>query len=192
MAAMLLSGPASEPLMLAEAKAHLKVDTNDEDGLIQTLITAARLHVETLTERALITQNWRLIRDAWPRGRVLQIPIGPVQAINDVRIYDDDDVVATVSAENYLVEVAGVPARLAMRGGRAWPKPGRALAGIEIDFTAGYGPEPQHVPASLRQAVLLLAAHWFTHREPVALGNAPLPVPGTVDALLSAYKRQRL
>lgn len=190
MAALLLAGPTGEPITLAEAKTYMKIDVSEEDGLIQTLITAARLHVEALAQCALMTQSWRLVRDAWPRGRVLQIPIGPVQEVREVRVYDDK--LFTVSPESYIVEVSGIPARLTMRRGYSWPRPGRDIAGIEIDFIAGYGSERDDVPACLRQALLLLVSHWFTHREPVVLGDAPLPIPGTVDALLERFKRTRL
>ena len=88
MTTILLSGPLDEPLTLAEAKSHLRVDHGDEDTLIQSLITSARLHVETLTGRVLMTQSWRLVLDDWPRRNILSIPLGPVQAVGAVRVYE--------------------------------------------------------------------------------------------------------
>lgn len=188
MTTILLSGPAVEPLSLSEAKSHLRVDHDDEDTLIQSLVTSARLHVETLTGRVLITQSWRLVLDSWPRRNILSIPVGPVQAVDEVRVYEDEDIVLTIEAANYLVETAGVPARLAMRGHKSWPGPGRPLGGIEIDFTAGFGDGPEDVPASLRQAIRQLVGHWYAHREPVGFGAGAVNVPHTVNALIAPWR----
>ncbi len=40
------------------------------------------------------------------------------------------------------------------------------------------------VPQKVRQAILLLVAHWYETREPVAVGKLVAQVPMTVDALL--------
>ena len=49
------TGPAVEPLTVAEAKLHLRVDISDDDTYIGTLITAAREWVENYLDRTLIT-----------------------------------------------------------------------------------------------------------------------------------------
>ena len=66
MPAKLLTPPAVEPVDLATAKVHLRVDFSDDDAYILALITAAREYCETLTERAFITQTWQLNRDSFP------------------------------------------------------------------------------------------------------------------------------
>jgi uncharacterized phiE125 gp8 family phage protein len=59
MTPILLIAPAIEPLSLDEAKTFLRVETGDDDALITALIAAARLHVESQTHLALITQSLR-------------------------------------------------------------------------------------------------------------------------------------
>ena len=66
MAVYLIEGPAVEPLSLDQAKAHLRVDIDDDDDLISTLITAAREYCEEFCHRAFITQTWQLLLDHFP------------------------------------------------------------------------------------------------------------------------------
>ena len=63
MSAILLTAPAAEPLSVAEAKAFLRVEHDDDDAMIASLIAAARNHVEALTRCGLITQTWRIVLD---------------------------------------------------------------------------------------------------------------------------------
>ena len=192
MALVLTSGPASEPVTLAEAKTHLRVDGSAEDTLIGSLIITSRLHVEAALGLGLITQSWSYFLDAWPAGHQLSLPLRPVQSIAAVRLYAADESVATVAADTYLLDGAATPARLVGRANLTWPKPGRTANGIEIAFVGGYGNAPIDVPAPIRHAILLLVAHWHEHREPVAIGETNASVPSTVSDLLHPYRWVRL
>ncbi len=70
----LVTAPAEEPITLLEAKQHLRVDVDDDDALIGSLITAARQAAETLTGRQLMTARWRLVLDAFPGALSMHIP----------------------------------------------------------------------------------------------------------------------
>lgn len=62
----LIAAPAEEPVTLAEAKAHCRVDFTDDDALIQMLISSAREAAETITRRALVQQQWKIVADRFP------------------------------------------------------------------------------------------------------------------------------
>ena len=53
MSLVMTGAPALEPVTLAEAKAHLRVDNALEDTFITSLITTSRLQVEAILGAAL-------------------------------------------------------------------------------------------------------------------------------------------
>jgi uncharacterized phiE125 gp8 family phage protein len=88
MSSILLTGPAIEPLSLDEAKAFLRVEHNDDDQVFSALIAAARTHIETQLQVALITQGWRIVLDCWPQhGRIVVRP-GLLKSLLAARFYD--------------------------------------------------------------------------------------------------------
>ena len=55
-----------EPVTLAEAKLHLRLEIPDDDALVASLIMTARMVSETLLRRALLTQTKTLYLDSFP------------------------------------------------------------------------------------------------------------------------------
>jgi uncharacterized phiE125 gp8 family phage protein len=190
MALVLTSGPGAEPVTVAEAKTFLRIDGNAEDVLIASLILTSRLHIETALEIAMIDQGWRLLLDRWPVGGKVSIPLAPLRAVAAVRVLDRDGTPVTLDPASYVVDAASRRPRLVCNG--AWPAPGRPVQGIEIDLVAGYGADAASVPAPLRQAVLLLTAHWYEHRDPIEIGRPETNIPAPVSDLLLPFREKRL
>ena len=188
MTAYLLAGPAEEPVSLAEAKAFLRIDDGVEDGLVATLIAAARMHVEGVTGRALLAQSWRLVLDHWPEDRQVKLPVTPFMAVTEITAYDSAGGAHTVPLAQFLSE----PDRLLLPGNVASMPALRERQGIEIDYVAGYGVEPKDVPADLRQALLALVGYWFEHRDALITAGSGAVVPSGFDRMVSAYRRVRL
>jgi uncharacterized phiE125 gp8 family phage protein len=186
MPSILLSGPAAEPITLAQAKQYLRVEHDDDDDIIPALIRGARLHVETQTRRALITQSWRLVRDVWPdSGFVAVLPV-PLIALDAARIHRADGTTLAIGTGSFVVDRVTAPARLAFTRG-ALPVPERYVSGIEIDVTCGYGDEPDDVPEPLRQAIRMLLAHWYENRGIIGESHF-VALPQTAAALIAPYR----
>lgn len=188
MPSVLITPPAVEPISLAEAKAHLRVSHADEDQLIGTLINSAGRIVEARSGLLLIQQTWKCYLDGWPEAGIIGLPLSPVSAIADLAVYGEDNIAAVIDPAHYFADTASRPARLVMRGSRAWARPGRVANGIAITLTVGFGVASAAVPAPLRQAILVLIAHWYEHR-----GNAnPPAIPLTFASLIAPYRGVRL
>jgi len=66
MPSKLLTPPSVEPISLTEAKAHLRVDIDDDNSLIQGLISSVRQQAEQICRRAFINQQWLVTLDQFP------------------------------------------------------------------------------------------------------------------------------
>lgn len=62
----LVTAPTAEPVTLADAKLHLRVNVSDDDALITDALIAGRERVELETGRQLITATWELWMDGFP------------------------------------------------------------------------------------------------------------------------------
>lgn len=190
MTLVLTAPPAVEPISLADAKAHLRVDTSVEDILIGSLMLTSRLHIETALGLALITQSWQLTLDAFPHDAALTLPLQPATAIASVQTVGADGTFTTLPPSAYLFD-PGRPPRL-IPTAKAWPRVTAAANGVVIAFIAGYGATPADVPQPIRQAMLLLVAHWYEHRDPIEIGQPDTAIPKAVSDLLAPYRGPRL
>ena len=108
----------------------------------------------------------------------------PLQELVEVRVYDEAGAAHAVDLQAFVPDVASIPGIV---GFAPWaiPIPGRATAGIEIDFKCGHGDAAADVPAPLVQAVRLLLAHAYENRS---LGSAVDAGPASVAALLAPFR----
>ena len=181
--------PAVEPVTIAEAKAHLRLDHDSEDELIAGLIRAAREEVERATGLAMIDQSWRLALDAVPASGLVLLRRHPVKAIVSVTVYDADGAASLVDPADYQLDGNAAPARLLFD---PVPRPEQAMNGVEIDFSAGYGEAGTDVPDLARRAMLMLVAHWFEFRASFGAGEQPVGFPNGYERLIAGYRMARL
>jgi len=178
-----------EVISLAEAKAHLRVETDVEDSLIGSLIRVAREHLESVAGLSLLDQGFRLFLDDWPKAHAILIRKHPVNTLDAVIVYDAEGLPEEVDLSMVRLDLSRRPARLVVSGIRA---PARIVNGIEVEFTAGFGESGTEVPDALKRAMLVHVAAMYELRGGIGIGQQPATVPDGYDRLVAPWCRRAL
>lgn len=186
------TAPAVEPVTVAEAKAHLRVDTSDDDTYIGTLITAAREWVETYLDRALITQQLVMTREVLADD--IYLPRPPVATSGTATAVSITYTVAAgktalLSSSTFRVSRYDTPAEITPLYGESWPANLEDENAVSVTWWAGYGSSGASVPAAIRHAILLLVGHWYdTSRSGVLIGSISKEIEFGVKTLLDSQR----
>lgn len=169
MALQLITPPTAEPIDLAEAKAHSRVDIPDDDVLIGALISAARDFAENLTGKQLVAARWRQVLDCFPGGQRPQAPYRqafslpgnaillskfPVIQVVSIQYLDMQGVTQTVDPATYVVDYSTEPVRITPVFGQIWPIPVPQIGSVWVNFDAGYAAPMSATVAGNQIAVL--------------------------------------
>lgn len=186
----LVSGPTAEPVTLAEAKLHVRDDQAENDSLLQSLIVAARQHVEAVTGRALMTQTWDVMLDGFPSGSIW-VPKAPLISVTSVSYLDTAGATQVWGTGNYTVSAPthdrAQQGRISPNYGVCYPATQSVPNAVTVRVVAGYG-SAARVPEAIKAAMKLLIGHWYGSREAVIYGQTAVAIPAGVDALLWPFK----
>jgi uncharacterized phiE125 gp8 family phage protein len=178
-----VSGPEVEPVTAYDAYSHLRlVEDDSEKDYAEALVAVAREYVEQRNGIATTEQVWEMSLDGWWEDPIA-VPYPPLVTIQSVKYTDQDGNEQTLDPANYRV-VPGEPvAFLAWSANSVRPAKRDEIGSVRVRFLAGRA-DPNSVPKSIRQGILLLVGTWFENREGVSMAAAPMKVPFAVDALL--------
>ncbi len=210
----LITPPAAEPVSVMMLKRQCRVDFPDDDILLGVYATAAREYAEKYCRRVFFHQTWELSLDHFPLPRFrttltneerhewpffgsswdyfsIRLPKPTCVSVSSVTYLDLTGTEVTIDPTYYYVDTSSEPARLVPNSNQFWPYTQQYLPGsVRVTFVAGSfgdGVTVNTCPQSIVLAIMLLASHWYEHREDVSelnLKNIPLGV----HALLDQYK----
>ena len=160
------AAPASEPVTLAEAKLHLRVDISDDDDLITSLIKVARIWSEGYQNRAYVNQSITLKMNKFQNR--LELPRSPLGSVTSVKYLDTEGSEQTLSSSFYDVDTTSEPGLVTLAYGQNWPAIRDVHHAIEVIFVAGYGATAANVPETVKAAIKLIVGHLYEHREDVS------------------------
>lgn len=177
--------PAAElAVSVAELKAHTRVDWGTDDLLIEGLIKAAIAHLEGILERAFVSQTW--VQKFSEFDDVMPLPIADAIEITSIKYYDGDNVEQTASTALYGFFNDRAGPCVELLDGASWPATYVRRDAVAITYVAGFG-NATGVPQDIKQAIMMLAAHWYENREAVVEGSFE-QLPFAVQALISRHR----
>lgn len=169
--------PVYEPVILQDLKLFLKIDSDDEDTLLSSLLIAARQSCEQYTGISFITQKWECWLDFSFTDTILSYY--PIQSIDEIKIFDTDNVSSIIDPSNYWLDKTSKKA--IMKDTYSFPTI-REQAGVQITYTTGFG-LPCDVPENIKHAIMITAGALYDCK---LAGNAQ--VPAVAKSLISQYR----
>lgn len=189
MISRLVTGPTAEPVTLAEAKAHLRIEHALDDAYITSLIKAARYHAEDYCWRAFMRQTWEVILDGFPDSGVLELPRGQLNSITSVTYLDADGVEQTLPTTEYVADTFSERGRVRLGYSKSWPTWRGQWDAVRVRYEVGG--DAAGVPAPVKQAVLLLVSQMYENRTPDVVGTIVTPLTFAIESLLGPYRLTR-
>ena len=180
-------------LPVDDLKAHLRLGTGFAEDTVQEdvlrgFLRASLAAIEGRTGKVLLERNFRLDVVGWHCPDAHPLPVAPVVAIQSMEIVQRLGDRSVVDNDIFWLEQDNAHPKVRAVGYMLpnIPSAGRA----EISFAAGFGPDWGDLPVDLRQAVLLLAAHYYEFRNDTGLSSGCMPFG--VTSLIERYKTVRL
>lgn len=176
-----ISGPATEPVTLAEVKLQARLDPADtsEDALLAQYIASARRDAENVLGKKIGTQTWDIVLDEFPSAvAYFPIPLEPLISVDEIEYTDEEGEVSLVDTTTF--SHSAPRCLLWLKPSESWPAVTLApYGGVRIRVTVGMqsqsdggSPETMQYPANIRQAILLRAATYYRFREDTTAGAA--------------------
>lgn len=185
----LVTGPSTEPLTYAEAKAYLRLNDDSEQTIVTSMITASRLVVEEHTGRPLISQIWAAQLDYNELSTyIVNINKAPLLSVEDVKYYDVNNTLQTLIASSWEADIYGNPARFRLK---TIPKCYERMNALQVNFTCGYS-NAASVPQDIKAAMYFILGHLYENRQDVVTGTQVNEMPKASVYLLESYRNNLL
>lgn len=165
----------------------MRVDHSDDDALITAFVAAATGHLDGwsgVLGRALGTQTWR--QDYCGFSDCMRLPLAPTASITSIKYFDSANVEQTLGAAVYGLFSDAIGPFVRLKPDQTWPSSYSRPDAVSITFDAGQA--AADVPAPIKTAIIMLAAHLYEHREAVG-PDALSEIPFGVQALIAPYRR---
>lgn len=182
-----ITAPSTNPVTLAEAKAHIRLDSSDSDTEITAFIGAATEFAEQVTGRALMAQTWELSLDDFPT--YFELTRLPVASITSIKYTSTAGVVTTLDGSAYTLDAADDfgAARVYPAYSTTWPTSRGDRGNVKVRFVAGYA-SAAAVPEAIKSWIKLQVGAQDFNRGAEVLGSSGKVEFKFVDSLVDRFR----
>lgn len=141
--------PTVEPVSLAEAKAHCRVDTDADDALIVAYIRAAREWVSAYMDETLVHTQYVMRLDSFPHE--IELPRPPMATATGytavtVTYTGENQQTATLATNQYRVDRDSVPGVIRTLYNGSWPSHLLDYGSVTVTWWGGHEPGSTAIP----------------------------------------------
>lgn len=184
----ILTQPAAEPVTLAEAKAHVRVDTAADDAYISSLIQVAREWCEAYSDETFVHTQYRMTLDSFPSE--IELPRPPMATAGTatavvVTFTLENQTTAVLATNQYRIDRTSKPGVLRTNYNGSWPSHLLDYNAVTITWHGGRDATGANLPQRFKSAVLWLVGMWYERRmaaDAVNLSEIPFGVKSLLDS----------
>ena len=198
----LKQGPTTYPVSEAELADLLALDDYTEP-MLRILLQSATSAAIAFTGRAFLNQEFVVQWDGYPGygtqtgglDSLRRVPVewvelpyaAPLVSVDSVSFVDLDNEELVIPLDELVVDTINEPGRFKFRRGLPLLKTDTRMI---VEYTAGYGVNPEDVPFAIRHAILQAAGYMYEHRGECEAGSA-ITKSGAA-ATLTPFRMMRL
>lgn len=171
---------STAPVGLLSVKSHCRVDYDEDDQLIEGLTLAAMADIEDAAQIAVLTQTIRVTIFSPGHHTTLFLPIGPA--------LQSEGVTVTVDGEPFTGFEFVTGNRPMIKFNTLYPDPSPDR--LQVEYVAGFGSTPQHVPRDIQLAITDQAAVLYEARGQIDPKN--LTTSGHLARVAARYRGVRV
>lgn len=182
-ASELLSGPASEPITLREARDACDISDNFRDSELSLWITEARKIVEHDSRLSLVNQSFAMYLHSFPSRSFFELPVSPLSSVTSITYLDTAGSSQTLSTDVYKIDTARKPPRVWLKHNQTWPATYTEANAVTVTYVAGHGATSADVPEMAKQAIKFVVRHRMENPDMYAPG-VQFEMPETYHCLV--------
>lgn len=164
--------PVSEPITLAQAKNYLKVDFDDDNDLITSLIASARVRLEKYAGVAMSARTLQVVAYV---DEFIELPYAPLNNITKVEYWDNGTWVEMSLGDYYILGTTYKKIYMVANNRMEY----------RFTYTCGYTTIPQPMITALYK----LIADLYDYRESSVEDSKPNSNVTSAYELIKPYKR---
>jgi uncharacterized phiE125 gp8 family phage protein len=179
------------PLAVTQAELEAQSRASGQDATQLTpYLYAAQEYLEAITGRKFLRQTCAAYLDHFPASDVISLPFAPLVEVDHIKYTPAGGSLTTLATTVYGVSIVRDPGQIILKYEQQWPTDTLITVDpIEIQFKCGWA-SASAVPYQIRQAIRLLAGHWYATRETVVVDNnmpSSMEIPFGVSALIANW-----